>query len=218
MKTLSSLFAALTFVVGAFAATPNQLTPEEKQAGWQLLFDGESLAGWKLNESPASVRLEDGSIVVNGPRAHLFYDGPVANHDFKNFELQLEVMTYAKANSGVYFHTLFQEIGWPKRGYEIQVNNSHTDPKRTGSVWGIKENMGSVAVDEQWFTLRIKVEGKRIQTFVGDRLVVDYTEEENVERPKQFAGRLIGSGTFALQAHDPVSKTRYRSIKVRVLP
>src|SRR5690606_14296146 len=105
-------------------------------------------------------------------------------------------------NSGVYFHTEFQDRGWPKKGYEIQVNNSHRDPKRTASVWGIKENLQSVAKDEQWFTLRIRVEGKRIRTFVDDRLVVDYTEEENVERPKQFAGRVVASGTFALQGHD----------------
>ena len=208
----------LSFTACALGAAPNKLSRAEKKDGWQLLFDGRSFDGWKVNESPESFKIEDGAIVVNGPRSHLFYTGPVASHDFKNFELQLEVMTYPDSNSGVYFHTEFQEKGWPKKGYEIQVNNSHRDPKRTASVWGIQENLETVAQDGQWFTLRIRVEGKRIRTFVDDRLVVDYTEEENVQRPAQFAGRLISSGTFALQGHDPVSKVKYRGIKVRVLP
>ena len=208
----------LSFSACALGAAPNTLSRAEKSEGWHLLFDGRSFDGWTANESPETFRIEDGAIVVNGTRAHLFYTGPVAAHDFRNFELQLEVMTYPNSNSGVYFHTEFQDRGWPKKGYEIQVNNSHRDPKRTASVWGIKENLESVAKDEQWFTLRIRVEGKRIRTFVDDRLVVDYTEEENVERPKQFAGRVIASGTFALQGHDPGSKVKYRSIKARVLP
>ena len=218
MKTtrLFLLFGALA--MSGYGASPNELTRSEVQDGWQLLFDGRSFAGWQANESPDTFKVEDGAIVVNGPRAHLFYTGPVAKHDFRNFELQLEAMTYPNSNSGVYFHTAFQEKGWPAKGYEIQVNNSHRDPKRTASVWGIEENLETVAPDETWFTLRIRVEGRRIRTFVGDRLIVDYTEPEGVERPKQFAGRVLSSGTFALQGHDPASKVKFRSIKVRVLP
>lgn len=218
MKSKLVLALVLSFTACALAAAPNKLSRAEKREGWQLLFDGRSFDGWQANESPETFAIEAGAIVVNGPRAHLFYTGPVAQHEFRNFELQLEVMTYPNSNSGVYFHTEFQDKGWPQKGYEIQVNNSHRDPKRTASVWGIEENLDTVAQDEAWFTLRVRVEGKRIRTFVGDRLVVDYTEPEDVVRPKQFAGRLISRGTFALQGHDPVSKVKYRSIKVRELP
>jgi len=41
--------------------------------------------------------------------AHAFYDGPVNNHDFKNFELMADVMTAPNSNGGVYFHTEFPE-------------------------------------------------------------------------------------------------------------
>jgi len=200
------------------AAEHNQLTPAEKSAGWQLLFDGKSLAGWRASEAPPTFSVKDGCLVILGPRAHLFYEGAVGGHNFKNFELQLDAKTFPKGNSGVYFHTEYQEKGWPLKGYEIQVNNSHKDPKRTAGVYGIKDNFEAVAKDEVWFTLRIKVEGKRIQTWVNDRQISDYTEEESPARPPNFAGRLISSGTIAIQGHDPESQIHYRNIKIRLLP
>ena len=106
--------------------------------GWIPLFDGKSLDGWKANENPQTFSVKDGALVVKGDRAHLFYVGPVQNANFKNFELKAEIMTKPGANSGVYFHTAFQPDGWPSKGYEIQVNNSHTDRKRTAGVYGIK--------------------------------------------------------------------------------
>ena len=186
--------AAFLFLAGAaFAATPpNTLTPAETSAGWRLLFDGKSLEDWRANETPGTFSVKDGEIVVHGARSHLFYVGPVQNHEFKNFEFTAEVLTFPHANSGVYFHTAWQESGWPEKGYEIQVNNSHSDPKRTAGVYGIKDNLESVAKDGTWFTLTIRVEGRHIVTKVDGKVIEDYTQEEKPERPKNFAGRLIG--------------------------
>jgi hypothetical protein len=186
--------------------------------GWIPLFDGKSLDGWKANENPQTFSVKDGELIVKGDRAHLFYVGPVQNANFKNFELKAEVMTKKGANSGVYFHTAFQPDGWPSKGYEIQVNNSHTDPKRTAGVYGIKDNMEAPAKDNEWFTLTIKVEGKHIVTKVNDKVISDYTEEEGVKRPASFANRLISSGTFAIQGHDPGSEVHYKNIVVKPLP
>ena len=80
----------------------------------------------------------------NGP-AHLFYDGPVHNHDFKNFHLKAEVMTFPHANSGIYFHTKYQEEGWPAQGFECQVNQTHSDPKKTGGLYAVKDVMNDAA-------------------------------------------------------------------------
>ena len=52
-------------------------------------------------------------MVANGPVAHAFYDGPVNNHDFKNFELMVDVMALPNSNGGIYFHTEFQETRFP---------------------------------------------------------------------------------------------------------
>ncbi len=185
---------------------------------WISLFDGQSLAGWKANEAPDTFKVVDGELVVKGPRAHLFYVGDVQGAKFKNFELKLDISTRPKANSGVYFHTEFQGPGWPAKGYEVQVNNTHGDPKKTAGLYNVKDNLEAPAKDGEWFTMTIKVEGKHITTSVNGKVIVDYTEEEKPARPAQHAQRLISSGTFALQGHDPGSETHYKNIFVKPLP
>jgi hypothetical protein len=215
---LLSLAALCGFAAALAAAELNTLTPAESAAGWHLLFDGKSLAGWQAPEKPDVFTVADGQIVVKGPRSHLFYTGPVANHDFTNFELSIDVLTKPKANSGVYFHTEFQAVGWPFKGYEVQVNNSHSDPSRSAGLWGIKANLETIAKDDEWFTMTIRVEGKHIVTSVNGKVVIDFTEPENWTPPANLAGRKIAHGTFALQGHDPESVIHYRNIKVRLLP
>jgi hypothetical protein len=202
----------------ALASGTSARAAEPASGDWQSLFDGKTLTGWRASEVPGSFSVHDGAIVVRGPRSHLFYVGPVAWHDFRNFELQLEVMTKPGANSGVYFHTAWQDEGWPAQGYEVQVNNSQSDPKRTAGLYAVEDNFKAPVKDNVWFTLRIRVEGQRIRTFVDDKPIVDYTEPKKPERPADMRGRLLSSGTFALQAHDPGSEVHYRNIKVRVLP
>ena len=202
----------LTLVLGlAFTAAAAD------KDGWISLFDGKSLAGWKANENPDTFSVADGELIVKGPRAHLFYVGDVNGAKFKNFELKLDIMTKPKANSGVYFHTEVQGPGWPAKGYEVQVNNSHGDPKRTAGLYGIKDNMEAPAKDGEWFTMTIKVVGKHVVTSVNGKVIIDYTEEEMPQR-KSNPGRLIGSGTFAIQGHDPGSVIHYKNIFVKPLP
>lgn len=211
MKLLGACLLALTCVIGAQAA-------EQPGKQWQSLFDGKTLDGWRASEKPGSFSVRDGQIVVRGPRSHLYYVGEVQRHDLRDFELQLEVMTKPGANSGVYFHTAWQQDGWPSKGYEVQVNNSQSDPKRTGGLYGVQDNYQVPAKDDVWFTMRIRVEGNRVRTFVDGKQIVDYTQPEQLQRPQDMKGRVLSSGTFALQAHDPDSEVHYRNIKVRALP
>ncbi len=187
-------------------------------AEWQSLFDGKSLSGWRASDEPGTFSVKDGAIVVKGPRSHLFYVGPVGGASFKDFELELKVKTFPNANSGVYFHTEWQEKGWPEKGYEVQVNNSHTDTSRTAGLWGVNDFREVVVPDGQWFTLAIKVEGKRVVTRIDGKVIVDYTEEENPPRKKGLEQRLLKRGTFALQGHDPGSEVHFRDIRVKLLP
>lgn len=186
-------------------------------AGWVSLFDGKSLDGWKPNENPETFSVKDGVLIVKGKKAHLYYMGSVSNHDFTNFEFEADVMTFPKANSGVYIHTIYQDGDWPRTGYEIQVNNSHGDPKRTAGLYSIDDNYEAPAKDGEWFKLYIKVEGKRIITKVNGKLIKDYTEPENVKRDKGMEKRLLSHGTFAIQGHDPGSEIHYKNIRVRPL-
>ncbi|WP_457417656.1 3-keto-disaccharide hydrolase [Roseateles sp. P5_E7] len=212
------VLTALALATAAHAADMNALTGEEKATGWQLLFDGKTLDGWRASDAPGSFSVKDGAIVVRGPRSHLFYVGPVQQHEFRNFEFKADVMTFAKANSGVYFHTRWQEVGWPNLGYEVQVNNSHSDLSRTGGLWGVQDFPKVIAADGTWFTLTVRVEGKHVTTFVGTEKTADYVEESPIVRKKGLEQRFLASGTFALQGHDPESEVHFRSIKVRVLP
>ena len=209
-----SLFSA---ILSTMLFSCSTFSDGKKDQEWISLFDGKTLNGWKLNENPGTFKVENGAIVVAGPRSHLFYNGPVMNHDFKNFELKASVMTTPGSNSGIYFHTEFQEEGWPAKGYEAQVNNSHTDWRRTGSLYFVQDNRDSPAKDNEWFTEYIKVQGKEITIKINDKTVVKYTEPENVKRPAEIAGRLLSHGTFALQGHDPKSKVYFKDIMVKPL-
>ena len=218
LLTLCVLTALCAGRVLAADAKPNTLTADEKAAGWQLLFDGKSLDGWKASEAPGTFSVQDGMLVVFGKRSHLFYTGPVNKANFRNFEISLDIRTYPKANSGVYIHTEYQETGWPSKGYEVQVNNTHKDVKKGAGLYAIKDNLEAPAKDGEWYTMRVKVEGKRIQTFVNGKQIIDFTEPTPAAPPANMAGRFLSNGTFAIQGHDPESKVEYRNIKVRVLP
>jgi Domain of Unknown Function (DUF1080) len=215
-------FALLGFVVTTLSAAPLVVAQD-----WIALQDGKSLAGWKAAERPEAWVVEDGAFVSHGERAHLFYVGKVGKHDFKNFEFYADVMTSPGANSGIYVHTKWQGPGWPEAGYELQVINSnppaermngYIEHKMTGSVYAVRNAWKAPAPDNEWFSYRIRVVGKTIQTFINDKLVCEYAEGENPFRPADKKGRLLGSGTFALQAHDPGSVVKFRNIKVRMLP
>ncbi|MEI6088359.1 MAG: DUF1080 domain-containing protein [Bacteroidota bacterium] len=187
--------------------------------GWISLFDGKSLKNWKVGENATTFSVDSGMIIVHGKTAHLFYDGDIQNHSFKNFEFKADVKTMQGANSGIYFHTQFQQGSWPEKGYEVQVNNSHTDWRRTGSLYGIMDVKEQYIKDNEWFTEYIKVEGKRVIIKLNERIVVDYTEPENIKsvRGVDDSLRIISNGTFALQGHDPKSIVYYKNIMVKPL-
>ena len=177
------------------------------------MFNGKDLTGWKVSENKESVRVEDGLLVTNGKRAHAFYVGEDGKADFKDFHFKCEVKTEEKSNSGIYFHTQFQKEGWPDRGYEAQVNNTHRDPKKTGGLYNVQDNAEPPAKDGEWFTYEIIVKGKHIVVKVNDKTISDYTEPKDLDRPN----RQLSHGLIALQAHDPISKVSYRNLRIKKL-
>lgn len=194
----------------------------ERVAGeWHQLFDGSSLDGWKSNEETTGVfKINDnGELAVEGGRAHLFWIGDsVVGADLVDFELKLEVLTTAGANSGVFFHTKFQERGWPEVGLEAQVNSSHTDARKTGSVYALKDVLDDApSEDGQWFDYTIRVDGKRVTISVNDVVVNEYVEPQVPVLIKNRPNLRLSRGTIAIQGHDPKSKTYYKNIRLRVL-
>lgn len=213
IRTSVSIMAGVcVLAAGCQSSSTNSSKP-----GWYSLFDGQSLKGWTASEHVDTFSVEDGCIVVNGDRSHLFYTGTVMNAEFKNFEWKADVMTRPKANSGMYIHTQFQESGWPRTGYEVQVNNSHKDWRRTGGLYGVVDIKESPVKDDEWFTQHVIVKGNRIMIKVNGTVTVDYTEPEAVSQNGQpgQAGRKLSSGTVALQGHDPDSVVYYKNITIK---
>ena len=187
---------------------------------WKDIFNGKNLEGWKVTtENPGSITVENGTIKCSGERSHLFYEG-----EFKNFEFETEVMTLEHSNSGIFIHTMYQAEGWPSKGYEIQVNNTYRgsgnyiERKKTGSIYSIRNIYYPIVADNEWYKMRIKVVENLIEVFINDVKVNEYIEPENPWRWEGGEGLRLGSGTFALQAHDPKSTVFYRNIRVKELP
>lgn len=213
MRVLQLLALAL---ISSLAVS--QLFAFEDDKGWIPLFDGKSLKGWEANEKPECFQVKDGTLFLQGGMAHLFYNGKVKNHDFKNFEFKTEVKTSPGANSGIFFHTENRGKGGVKKGYEAQINNTFVkDPRKTGSLVDVKDILESPVKDDTWYEYHIIVKGKQIVVKINGKTIVDYTEEDKPVRKKGREERILTHGTIAIQAHDPESKTWFRNIRVKPL-
>lgn len=215
---------------------PAAETTAEPGDGFVELFNGENLDGWTTSkEAPESFTVSEGKLIVDGGKSHLFYSGEVEGADFKNFHLKVRAKTFPGANSGVYFHTAYQDEGWPNKGYECQVNSTHKDPRKTGSLYGVKDIIvlaegqappkggdheqreAAPNTDGEWFDYDIVVQGRQITIKVNGEVTVDYTEPEGGPGIQNSPGRKLSSGTFAIQAHDPDSVIHYERIAVKPL-
>jgi hypothetical protein len=241
MKKLTFVSFLLLFSAASLLAAEPQ-----SEEGFASLFDGKTLDGWKVGENAKLFQVRDGAIemecpsTVNSP-AHLFYMGGVNGHSFKNFDLRVDVMTYPYANSGIYFHTEYQETQWPKRGLECQVNNSHVDWRRSGSLYSIKniswgpekpgaDNKEPVTIfqdppvkDNVWYTQEIIYINGSVTVKLNGKTVVEYTIADGDVEHKLSTGMIwLPRGTFALQGHPPLpgraSKASFKNIRIKILP
>ena len=196
---------------------------------WTPLFDGKSLAGWRANVAPESFTVADGVIRVRavGPTSsHLFYVGDRESGvvPFTDFEFEATVRAGPNSNGGVFVHTDMTPRPGGKlylaNGYEVQLNSSPKEPKKTGSLYDVVDLAESPVDEAEWFRLGVVVKGKRITVAVDGRTVVDYTEPPGVKRSLARAGRRFRAegGAIALQAHDPDSVWYFKGVRVRRLP
>lgn len=184
-------------------------------AEWQVLFDGTSLNGWKhADENKESARLENGILILNGERCHLFWVGEDGKASFKNFEAEIVFQTEKNANSGLFFHTQWQAQDWPAYGLECQINATHGDWRKTGSIYGVQDMKKPGHEDGKWVTMKLRVEGNEVKVWLDNELQNEWTQTEKHTWKK----KRIDSGTFALQAHDPDSIVRIKSFRVKTLP
>jgi hypothetical protein len=193
-------FSKITIFLAAFALV---LSAKHKKADdWIPMFDGSTLNDWKANEHPESWTVKNGSITGDGPASHLFW----MKEKCFNCEFKAEVKINHGGNSGMYFRTAFGP-GFPK-GYEAQVDNTHADPVRTGSLYNFVKVFEQLIPDDTWWTQHIIVEGNHIQIFVNDKKTVDFTDEKNT----------FTDGYLALQQHNAGSVVEFKNLMMRHLP
>lgn len=187
------------FVLAAFGLVA---TLPAADHGWTSMFDGKTLDGWKANEHPESWSVKDGAIVGDGEASHLFW----MVRECANCEFKADVKISDGGNSGMYFRTAFGP-GFPK-GYEAQVNSTHKDPKRTGSLYNFKNITEQLVPPDTWFNQHIVANGNHIIIKVNGKAVVDYVEDKNT----------YTNGHFALQQHNKGSVVMFKNLQMKQLP
>jgi hypothetical protein len=204
---------AIFVIVAILIVAPSSLRAADSEEGFTTIFDGKTFDGWKTSiDNTNTWKIEDGAFVTRGQTAHVFYVGDT--NAFKNFELKVDVMTEPGSNGGIYFHTAYQEKGFPRGGIECQVNVSHTDWIKTGSLYGLCNIGLTPCKDDQWWTQDITVRGRKVTVKIDGKTVLEYNQPPIDPNGR---GKRLGEGTFALQAHDPKSIIRYKNIRVKRL-
>ena len=198
--------------------------PAQAQNGWVTILDANSFKDWKVApESPKS-RVEETATqkrVIAGDSLHdgrwTFKDGVLhgeggVSHifsprgDYENFSYRAEIKIKDKGNSGQYFRTEFGN-GFPN-GYEAQVNSTHTDPVRTGSLYGFVKVFDMLVPPDTWFTQEVTAVGNHIVIKVNGKTTVDYVDTKNTHM----------KGHFAFQQHNLGSEVWIRHVQVKELP
>jgi hypothetical protein len=184
-------------------------TLQAQEEKWITLFDGKTLDGWeKVGQEKSNWEVKDGAIVGTGqPSMLVCTKGP-----YKNFHYRAEIQINDKGNSGLYFRTS-RKPGFLD-GYEAQIDSTHSDPIRTGSLYGFSHVYKQLVKPDTWFVYELEVRDDvwRGREMVRIKITVDGNElYEYLDFAKTFK-----SGHFAFQQHDPGSKVSIR--KVEVMP
>ena len=183
------------------------------EAGWTSLFDGTTLSGWEavpLGNQTTMWEVKDGVLEGSGGQSMLYSP----KGDYKNFKFRAELKINDHGNSGMYVRAA-KKASFTD-GHEIQVNSTHSDPIKTGSLYTLVHLMKTPIPPDTYFTQEVEVadinyRGKMVTRFrisVNGELLYEYLEYE----PR------FKSGHFAFQQHDPGSKVSIRKVEVMELP
>ena len=172
-------------VVLVLLATPlsaqehNRLNATERAAGWQLLFDGNSLTGWRGYNSesmPTGWSAENGMLIRTGPGGDI-----ITEQQFADFELSLEWLVGPSGNSGVLFRAVEgqEEVYHGAPEMQILDDAGHADGRSpltsAGSNYGLHGvPRGIVKSAGEWNTSRIVVVNNQVEHWLNGDKVVEY--------------------------------------------
>jgi hypothetical protein len=208
------LAAALALLAPALADDKkDDKKADTKEEGWVQLFNGKDLTGWKTHpKDKAKWEVQDGMLVGSGPAGHLFSE----KDDYDNFVFRVVASINDKGNSGQFFRTQYGP-SFPK-GYEAQINATHSDPIRTGSLYPsfklTDDDKKKIIIKEmlhkpdEFFTQEVIADGNHIIIKVNDKVTVDWVDPNNT----------YTKGHFALQQHNDGSVVKFKKIEYKPLP
>jgi hypothetical protein len=213
----------------AGAQAPNTLTTAEVQAGWRLLFDGRTTAGWrgyKKTSMPSGWRVVGGTLSRVGGGGDI-----VTTQQFRNFELVLEWNVSQGGNSGIFYRASEDEDGiyWTAPELQVLDDARHPDGKSRLTAAGANYGLhpapaGIVRPAGQWNQVRLIVNGRHVEHWLNGVRMLQYElwspDWEMRVQGSKFAphpryGR-NAQGYIGLQDHG--DRVAYRNIKIRVLP
>lgn len=229
--TLLSLAAGVLVAQTPASDTPppNTLSAAERAAGWRLLFDGRTTAGWRGYKKAT---LPSGWRVVGGTLSRMSGGGDiVTTQQFRNFELALEWNIAPGGNSGIFYRASEDEDGiyWTAPEMQVLDDARHPDGKSRLTAAGANYGLhpapaGIVKPAGQWNQVRLIVNGRRVEHWLNGVRMLQYElwspDWEMRVHGSKFArhpryGR-NAQGFIGLQDHG--DRVAYRSIKIRVLP
>ena len=187
---------------------------------WTRILEGRNLDGWTVAGDQRSFSIDgvENAVKVSGNPGYLYYSGPVAGAvQFRDFDFRAEVKTTRGGSGGLFFHTLKEGSGFPKRGYEVKINNAvGGDSAKTGSLAEVKTLEKSPVKENQWFQLEVSVRGMEIVIKIDGKEVLRHIEPENFSPPSGVEGRFLREGTFALRCEfSPDGSVMFRKVDVR---
>jgi len=220
----------LAMLTGSLAlAADNQLSEDEKKAGWQLLFNGHDHAGWKCNQGePIQTPVENGALVpYQSGGLIIIHEKP-----FGDFVLKCDVRWESEhCNSGIFFR-VEDPINPVHTGFEVQVHSGDGTSKHDfGAIYDLvatTENAGKAT--GEWNTVEITCRGPLIEVVVNDRKVCSTNCDDfdqagycpDGEKHKYRLGsqpravkNFARKGYLGFQDHG--QKVWYKNIKVREL-
>jgi len=174
MKYLATTLLAYTLSLAPAFAADNTLTPQEKAEGWELLFDGRSLRGWKTSHgAPSKVPVDQHAINPHGSSGYMMiYDKPLSD-----FILSLDFKISKGCNSGVFVRT-FPLLPKPGRdvgmnGIEIAIDDTTTaDYHDTGAFYDlVKPSRNAMKPAGQWNHMIITCDGPKFSVELNGELV-----------------------------------------------
>jgi len=207
---------------------PNTLTPEEQAAGWRLLFDGSTTAGWRAYLKPEFPEkgwmVEDG--ILKKPRRSGGGD-IITTETFDDFELAWEWRIPPGANNGVKYFILEERRATIGHEYQMIDDRRVGDPKgRTASFYDVLPpwpDKAEVKI-EAWNQSRIVVAGQRVEHWLNGQKVLEYVLGSPevmaaVARSKFKDVPKFGTKVWGyILSTDHGDEVWYRNIKIRVPP